>query len=329
MSSLDELRNQINSALNTGISVTTGLKVVKAVDEKTVIQILKSGGVLSAEEVLLSNPDDLKANYVRKITQGHPSFKNVIYATVAPSKQFREELDINKGYGRVNIIMKSSVLNRANTTYTLFDTGSFVEYLVANNQHIEFYKGSLLTESELIRHQENNAQFIELQIRGKVSLSEIEEIVYHDREPNEDERQVANLTGVPLVYKGVVVAGNIPAERAITPTQPIRPPAAVLPTPFVTSPLIAPPHLPDFPDLPKVLLPINPPEALEPSDPVPVGRIPNFTEFKSFDAAEEWLKNGKDLEVNFPPTSFPPALEDAANAGNSGIWHKGIRYSNF
>ena len=331
MSSLDELRNQIKSALEQGTNVYTGIKVVKAVPATDVIKILKSGGLQGTSADEPQTVEELQGMTQAQINAVHPAFKNVIYASVLRSGAARDSNTPLDRFGNLTIVMKDSVLTRPNTTYTYYDTGDYLKAGMSNQ--IEFYKGELLTKSELIKAEQNsgffNSEYMEVQIRSRVSLAEIEEIVFKTREPTTEERQLANRLGVPLVYKGIIFAGDIPAERAITPTQPIRPPAAVLPIPSVTSPLITPPQLPRFPDLPKTLPPINPPPALDPSDPMPPNRVPNFTEFKSFDAAEEWLKNGKDLEVNFPPTSFPPALENAANAGNSGIWHKGRRYTQF
>lgn len=170
------------------------MKLLKAIPEHALINIIKSEGILSAEEVADIEAYNIHALLMARENQAHPQSHNAIYATAVKTKGGEiepEDLEAISRYGTITLIMKNSLLQKPNTTCTYFDTG------------------------------------------------------------------------------------------------------------------------------------------LEPSEPMPANRIPNFTEFKSFDAVEEWLRNGKDLEVNFSPKSFPPILENAANTGNSGIWHKGIRYSNF
>lgn len=327
MSDLDELRKEIQKILTEKTRCLTGVKIIKAVDDQALLSILKSGGILSAEEVLINNPDSLKAKYIVKLTEKHLAFKNVIYAGAIIASDTRNEQKVNNHYGRINLVLKDSVLKRPNTTFTYFDTGSYIKILREGEQ-IELFKGDLLTESELLEAESQN-RFLEVQIKGKISLEEIEEIVFLDREPIAEERDIADKFNIPLYYKGAIVASNLPTEEPVTPQKPIRDTPQALPPPTVQSPLVEPQKLPDFVELPKVLPPISVSKPLEPNDPMPVGRIPNFKEFKNRNSVCEWLSNGKDIEIDFSLANCPNFLKACAKNGKAGIWHKNIRYTDF
>ena len=327
MDELEELRRQIAGLLQGGTNTITGVKIIKAVDDIALLAILKSEGILTAEEVLINNPDSLKAKYMSKINEKHPAFRNVIYTGVTLASKTRDEQRVNDNYGRINLVLKDSVLQRPNTTFTYYDTGTFIQ-LLREGEQIEFFKNDLLTESELIKAESEN-RFLEVQIRGKISLEEIEEIVFLDREPTTEERSIADRYNIPLYHKGAIVASNIPSEEAITPDNPIRSVPEPLPLPSVQSPLVEPQKLPDFVELPKVLPAPTARPALKQTDPMPSDRIPNFKEFKNIDDACDWLEAGKEIEIDFDPAYAPPTLKFCADQGNVGLWYSGVRHSNF
>lgn len=320
---LEDINKKLSNLINKGTSVISGVTVIKAVPTKAVIDILKSGGVLSAEEVLINNPKNLLAKMNAKENSMHPQTKNAIYASVYRTKGKLNTGNLNDIYGNSTVIIKNSVLSRPNTTYTYFDTMN--DRLA--NEHIDFYKGSLLTESEVIKaNNELYSNYIEVQIKSKVTLAEIEKIIINDRPPTTEEIELADRAGVVLEHKGAIVAGNLPKNyNALNNSGGDVLP--LLPTPTVSSPINNPPQLPDFTDIPRLPSVPKNPTPINPRDPKPIAGIPMFTDFPSHEAVAEYLRSGRDIEVLYEIKYLAPYFRDAARDGNAGVYSKGIRYT--
>lgn len=342
-SKLDQLKRQLSYDTAKNTSVISGFVLMKAVNNKTLISILKSDGILSAEEALLRNPDDIFASNQAKLNEIHPALKNVIYAA-AIRKGYSEEtgssqpFEALKNHGNVSIKLKDSVLNKPGTTYTYYDTG--YEILTGRfEERVKFFKAELLTSSELIQGELTRDTFSEIdrgkffysevQIKSKISLAEIEEIEFHEELPIREERELAASAGIPIRYRGIILAANLSMKSQLAgynnlPEIPLDDTA--LPLPNVTSPLIEPTTLPDFQELPKAL----PPKKLvpiEPSDSPPIGRIANYKDFKSIQDVQEWCYQGKDIEVDFTIHKLDPTTKFAIKQGGGGVWLLGVRYT--
>lgn len=132
---LDYQRN-IDIKLLEGTSVLSSFRLFKAVFENDLISILKTGGLVSSEGALIKNPDNLYAAYQRRVNEAHPALKNVIYvaATRLTSMEWINRLG---QYGSVVLLLKDSLLNQPNTTYSYFDSGISVS---THDKRLEFLK---------------------------------------------------------------------------------------------------------------------------------------------------------------------------------------------
>lgn len=229
------------------------------------------------------------------------------------------------------MFLKTLLLNQANATYTYFDSGYIADK--GSYDKLEFFEAKLLNESELIKGEAERLlepgsseaieagllSFTEIQIKTKINTSEIKEIVLFDREPLQEEREVAANLGIPIRVGGMLLALIQEQQDSEISTE------TEIQTPVIVSPLIEPAVLPNFPNFPMSNLPRIPP--LESTDIVPFGRLANFKEFKSIEDAGQWLLSGKDLEIDFSFEKCPIKLQGDAIEGGSSIWHKGIKYN--